>query len=130
MKNYSTISNLYSCAIALGCAILMAGCFNMRWPQKALNLDGTSVDQTVAGDTVKIQVRLKDASLNSAIWPISKIEEVGDGVIIVKSLRGGVLGNTSGSDTVVVKREPGKCYTLILRNENDNLIRISDFRLK
>lgn len=108
----------------------MTGCVNSRWPVSELKIEETAIKQEVKGDTVEIRVYLKETAINSIVEAISKVDEVGDGVIIVKSIKGSpslLLGNTSGSDRISVKRVKGKKYTLILRDENNKLIRVMDF---
>lgn len=108
-------------------------CVTNRWPIDRTRIEMIEIKQEYSDDVTSIKLDIPDADVNSAIWPIPKVEEIGNGVVIIRVIRGGagfLLGDTSGGDVIKVKREIGKKYTIIVRDENGKLHNIKDFNIE
>ena len=113
--------------------LLVIGCTQARWPITQVNLNGVIITQNIKDAKVLLKIGVPDKGNNSAIWPLARLEEIGDGVIIINFIRGGsgsLLGSTSGGEEIVVNREVGKNYVLLVRDENGVLNNIKDFTIK
>ncbi len=117
-------------------SLLSHGCFSCTdkyWQIAETKLENIEITQEHSKGLSSIKIFIPDIRLNSAIWPIPQVEEIGNGVIIIRIVQNGagfLLKSSSSNDLIKIKREIGKRYTLIVRDENGDLHNIKDFIIK
>jgi hypothetical protein len=99
---------------------------------ESVRIDLAKIEQTIDGEEVIIRVRIPDAQVNSAQWPVTVKDEIGRDVIVVRLETGNaIIPNNARQDEVIkLKRTIGKNYKVLARDRDGRLSYVCEFKVE
>lgn len=118
-------------SLSIFLAFFLFACHS-RWPLNRTRLGAIQIHQKTVGDKTELVIDIPNTTTESTKWPKAQLEELGDGVVIIRVMTGGagsLIGSTGGPEKITVPRVVGKKYVLLIRDEQNVLRNVAEFQI-